>query len=80
MDAKQSNCYHPAASFLKQKQKNRSRSGLFVSKTLVKPWSIDGQKSGLAKLLTINNNLCKSLITCGAQEGTRTPTELPAST
>ena len=73
-------CYHSVYVFQVGKQKNRSMSGLSVSLDLIQLWSIDVQKSGLAKLLNFTNKLANLLILLGAQEGTRTPTELPAST
>ncbi len=73
-------CYHSVYVFQVGKQKNRSMSGFSVSLDLIQLWSIDVQKSGLAKLLNFTNKLANLLILLGAQEGTRTPTELPAST
>jgi hypothetical protein len=73
-------CYHSVYVFQVGKQKNRSMSGLSVSLDLIQLWSIDVQKSGLAKVLNFTNKLANLLILLGAQEGTRTPTELPAST
>ena len=73
-------CYHSVYVFQVGKQKNRSMSGLSVSLDLIQLWSIDVKKCGLAKLLNFTNKLANLLILLGAQEGTRTPTELPAST
>ena len=64
-------CYHSVYVFQVGKQKNRSMSGLSVSLDLIQLWSIDVQKSGLAKLLNFTNKLANLLILLGAQEGTR---------
>ena len=77
MDAKLGNCDHLAASFSEKKQKNRSMSGLLVSKTVVKLQSVDSQKSGFAILLTFISDLCKSLILLVPRKGLEPPRSYP---
>ena len=66
MDAKPSNCYHFTGSFLMNKQKNRSKSGLLVSKTLVCRLS----KIWLRQTLNFHQQLMQAIDLIGAQKGT----------